>query len=51
MGDVQCAFNVAEAFDVTNAKAEADMALVICLPVLHEVRNILDIHTSARHLP
>lgn len=51
VGDVDAAFHLREALDVADGETEADMALVVCLPVLHEIGNVLDVDTSARDLP
>lgn len=49
--DVKSALHGAEALDVVDAEAEADVSLIVGLPVLHEVANILDVKASAGHLP
>lgn len=51
MGDVERPLKRAEALDVADGEAEANMTLVVGLPVLHEVRNILDVHTRTWDLP
>ena len=49
--DVKSTLHGAEALNVVDAEAKADVSLVVGLPVLHEVANILDIKTGAGHLP
>ncbi len=40
-----------ETLDVEDRHAAAEMALVVGLPVLHEIANVLDVNAGARNLP
>jgi hypothetical protein len=51
MGDIEWALHRRETFNVSNGEAEANVTLIIGLPVLHEIADVLDINTRARNLP
>ena len=51
VGDVQGSLHCTESLDVADTETKTNVALIVGLPVLHEVPNILDVHTRARHLP
>lgn len=51
VGDPHEGLLLGETLDVEDGHATAEVTLVVGLPVLHEVTNILDIDTSAGHLP
>jgi hypothetical protein len=51
VSDVEFSLDVTEAFDVANTVAKSDVALVVGLPVLHEIPNILDVHAGTWNLP
>ena len=49
--DVEQTLRLRETLYVANGEAQADMTVVVGLPVLHEEANILDVNTRARDLP
>lgn len=51
MSDPHQLLLLSEALDVVNGNSSANVALVIRLPVLHEVVDLLDVDTGARDLP
>jgi hypothetical protein len=51
VGNVDQTLRRRETLDVTDREAKADVTLVVGFPVLHEVRNVLDVNARARDLP
>lgn len=51
VSNVKRALVLRKALDVVDREAKSDMALVVVLPVVDEEANVLDVNTSAGHLP